>query len=64
MNSNEDESAALIGRRLEELEATMPALQYCVALLVKNVKKNYTFPSSSLLENMAVVAEGSNFSFA
>ena len=41
----------------------MPALQYCVALLVKNVKKNYTFPSS-LLENMAVVAEGSNFSFA
>ena len=63
MNSNEDESAALMGRRLEELEATMSALQYCVALLVKNVKKNYTFPSS-LLENMAVVAEGSNFSFA
>ena len=52
-----------MGRRLEVLEATMPALQYCVALLVKNVKKNYTFPSS-LLENMAVVAEGSNFSFA
>ena len=63
MNSNEDESAALMGRRLEVLEATMPALQYCVALLVKNVKKNYTFPSP-LLENMAVVAEGSNFSFA
>ena len=31
---------------------------------MKNVKKNFTFPS--LLENMAVVgvAEGSNFSFA
>ena len=66
LNPNEDESAA--GKKAWRAWGKNAALEskLCgnVALLVKNVKKNFTFPS--LLENMAVVgvAEGSNFSFA